>query len=399
MNSIKVNAIQFNHDPNGCSHDALTIRRNFSTTVTVPEWKSGMVAPEESPAAYAVHETTGNRITIKVRFAIRPDPPLPPLTVRPKEVTLKIRAIPPARWINVLGSVQAKSITIRLDLRLKLPYIDFELENTQLGVFGIGIHTVKWNWQYQIESVKPGSLPKPQIVKWTTFDTTTHRIYTVLETPKAPWLQSPPAAGVTQLPWTEVLDFACAWAQGATTSEDAACRVTGQIYNLGPDTITYDCPGGGSSHYSWGKFACTKFIERLRGGTGNGIYVNCSDCATFVSEFANILGCDLWQSKMGWGFSLRPLLGIGSSVCETACGWGGFSYHEVAWTGACDAADRVYDACLLLDCAVTPASPVLACNMRFGNCGDGDYRDRLATAATCPSCAPQPGSRQRREVE
>jgi hypothetical protein len=46
-------------------------------------------------------------------------------------------------------------------------------------------------------------------------------------------------------------------------------------------------------------FECTQFVERLRGGNGNGIYANCSDCATIVASFANVLGCDLWQSRMG----------------------------------------------------------------------------------------------------
>ena len=392
MNPIQVDAIKFNHDPAGCSHDALTIRRNYTTPVTVPEWKKGKVAPEESPAAYAIKEITGQTVTIMVRFAIKIKE-FP--AKKPDHLELKIRAIPPPRMRCVLGQVKEQTVTFDLSrLPLKRPYIEFELENTRLGIAGVGIHTVKWNWQYKVVSPLE-HFPPP---KWITFDTTTHRIYTVLEVPKAPWLQAPPPASVTQLPWTDALDYACTWARGATTLDDAACKVTKAIYDLGPLTVTYDCPGWGGSHYSWPEFACTKFIERLKGGVGWGVYVNCSDCATFVSSFANILGCDLWQSRMGWSFDLKPLLAIGSTVCETACGWPGFSYHEVAWTGACLADDRVYDACLLLDCAVDPANPVLPCNMRFGNCGNGDYRDRLATAATCGNCAPLPDSRSRRVV-
>jgi hypothetical protein len=59
-----------------------------------------------------------------------------------------------------------------------------------------------------------------------------------------------------------------------------------------------------------------------------GIYVNCSDCATFVSTFANVLGCNLWQSRMGFGFDLNKLLGIGSNVWQTCCGWVSFNYHS-----------------------------------------------------------------------
>src|SRR5439155_18829125 len=82
------------------------------------------------------------------------------------------------------------------------------------------------------------------------------------------------------------------------------------------------------------------------GGPGLGKYVNCSDCATIVSTFANAVGCDLWQSRMGYGFGLNPLLAIGFNVWQTACGWGSFSYHEVAWKDGCTANDPVWDACL-----------------------------------------------------
>ena len=142
--------------------------------------------------------------------------------------------------------------------------------------------------------------------------------------------------------------------------------MTRGVYQLGPAVVTYDCPGGGSSHYSWGGgFDCSAFIDRLQGGTGNGNYVNCSDCATFVSTFANILGCDLWQSRMrdnGFvSFGLNPMLGIGSSTWEPCChgepGWGdAFSYHEVAWTGACTVTERVYDGCLQVDGDADPTS-------------------------------------------
>jgi hypothetical protein len=178
--------------------------------------------------------------------------------------------------------------------------------------------------------------------------------------------------------------------------------VTRSVYGLGPSLITYDCPGGGSSHYSLGNFDCTAFIDRLRGGIGNGVYVNCSDCATIVSTFANALGCDLWQSRMGWGFALNELLGIGSTVWQTACGWPSFNYHEVAWEGACTAQTDVYDACLQVDGDSDPTSPphvpLQPEDLRFGNPGDLLYRDRLATVAGRPNCQPQPGTRTRRPI-
>ncbi|HZW53832.1 MAG TPA: hypothetical protein VFF00_07345, partial [Candidatus Elarobacter sp.] len=95
----------------------------------------------------------------------------------------------------------------------------------------------------------------------------------------------------------------------------------------------------------------------------------------------------------------------GSNTWQTACagidGWSGsFGYHEVAWTGACAAGDHVYDACLKVDGDADPTAlphtPLLPIDMRFGNPGDGDYRDRLCTPAGRPNCNPQPATRTRR---
>ena len=127
-----------------------------------------------------------------------------------------------------------------------------------------------------------------------------------------------------------------------------------------------------------------------------------------MSTFANLLGCDLWQSRMGAGFfHLNSMLGIGSNVWQPCChgidGWAdGFGYHEVAWTGACDSSEFVYDACLEVDGdadpTAAPHTPLLPVHIQFGNPGSLLYRDRLATPADRGNCAPLPGSRARRPV-
>lgn len=390
--SVQLLAIKFNHDQSSASVDAYNIRKNSIQAVLYPEWQRGVCHnPEDSRAAYAIKETEGNTLTIQARF-IRTDPEIQTLEVRAIEkpdptqhvpngcreiIRQIINAFVRALTGNVLGNVKARQITFPPSG--ETGFETFELENVKLWGSGVGLRTTTWDWQYRLSS--SGS--------WTTFDTSQHRIYVTLEVPKLPWAQS----GLpSQQPWTDVLDYACRWALLAQTREDAAGRITQAIYDLGPAIVEYDCPSGGSSHYSAGSFNCTAFLERLGGGIGNGLYVNCSDCATFTSTFANILGCDLWQSKMGWGFVLNPLLAIGSSVCQTACGWGGFSYHEVAWTGGATAEDNVYDACLQVDCTTTPALPV---NMRFGNPGDGNYRDKLSPSGNCD---PLPATRTHRSV-
>lgn len=408
--SVFLEAIKLNHDGAAATSDALNIRRNKTTAINVPEWVRGVsTTPEDAPAAYSIAETKGNTLTIQAR-----------LSTNEKKLMKKgiqVRAVDPSsnpggdpgcsggcsgilKWLgwliqllvgNVLGDVKAKWVSF--DSSGWTSFETFQLQHVRLWDVGVGIHTTSWRWQYREKQNDP----------WTDFATSDHRIYVLLEVPKAPWQQSPYTSANTQLPWTAVLDRACVWALGATNRDQAAEKVTRNVYGLGPSIVEYDCPNGGSSWYSSGSFSCTAFLDLLAGGPGLGRYVNCSDCATIVSTFANSLGCDLWQSRMGYWFDLNELLAIGSNVWQTACGWGGFSYHEVAWKDGCTANDPVWDACLQVDGdadpTTAPHTPLLPTNIRFGTPGTMDYLDRLVTPATRAACQPQPGTtRQRRMV-
>jgi hypothetical protein len=368
---IAIESVTFNHIPGGVTHDALNIRRNATQTVHVPEWRRFIsVHPEDSPAAYAIQTTRGNVLSIVATLS----------SIDPGTAFVEVRVEHhvKARPVNFTNGSSGPVV--------------FELIDPPTERGRVGVHDVTWRWEYRLGPHR----------EWRHFDTTRHRLYVVLAPPTAPWNQAPFNPANTQLPWTDVLDYACRWADDAISADMAAALVTQAVYALGPAIITYDCPGGGSSHYSLSNFDCTAFIDRLRGGIGNGVYVNCSDCATFVATFANALGCDLWQSRMGWGFDLNQLLAIGGNTWQTACGWPSFSYHEVAWEGACTAADDVFDACLRVDAdgdpTTPPRVPLLPQDLRFGNTGDLLYRDRLATPAGRPNCNPQPATRTRRHV-
>ena len=368
---IAVEAIAFNHDPTAATHDALNIRRNAMQSVHVPEWRQFIsVNPEDSPAAYAIAPTQGRTITILVSLSCT-DPTLAFVEVRARNA-VKARAV---NFINGAAGPVA-----------------FELIDPPTALGEVGVHDRSWEWEYRLGPRHP----------WRDFARTRHRFYVVLDVPGSPWAQSPPGPANTQLPWTEILDHACRWVEGAASADMAAALVTRAVYALGPGLVTYDCPGGGSSHYSLTDFDATAFLDRLRGGVGNGIYVNCSDCATILASFANAIGCDLWESRMGWGFALNALLAIGSNVWQTACGWTAFNYHEVAWTGACGVSDGVYDACLNVnggaDPTMPPYLPLLPQDLTFGDPGQLLYRDRLASPAGRPNCNPQPATRQRRFV-
>jgi hypothetical protein len=399
---VQLEAVAFNHDTSAATGDALTIRRNATQDVTVPEWRRGLsVTPEDSPAAYAKAAVAGNTLTIKAQLSCT-DPKLSTIEVRALDADVDpwpgqsgclgfiiwlLRLLALALVGNVLGEVAARTITFPASGTTGLE--SFTLTGVRLARVGVGVRTTRWRWQYR----PAGS------GAWTDFATTSHRIYVLLDIPAAPWVQTP---GSPQLPWTEVLDRACDWASLAVSRNEAAERITRAVYGLGPSVIEYDCPGGGSSRYSLGSFDCTAFVERLNGGIGNGRYVNCSDCATITSTFANVVGCDLWQSRMESGFALNEILAIGSAIWQTACGWGSFNYHEVAWLGGCTQNDPVWDACLQVDGdadpTTAPHTPMLPVNLVFGATGTGLYRDRLCTPAGRPNCNPAPATRTHRPV-
>jgi hypothetical protein len=415
--SIRLLAIKFNHDPTSAHRDAINIRRNGDRFITVPEWQSD--SPAVSAAAYSIEDTRDRTITIQAKFR----------SLDPRVRSVEVRAIDsslpglPDEWIDwlasllvtapslypyaagylasiwtgiwagasgVLGHVAAR--TIDFDDNGETGFEVFELPAHRLEGRGVGVYDVEWTWQVRASAVD----------LWTDFATTRHRIYALIGVPTTPWLQAPYDSQNSQLPWTDVLDVACNWAESCRTREIAAARITEEVYSLGPRLLEYDCSVGGIPGYALIAFNCTHLLFHLRTGRGNRL-VNCTDCATIVSSFSNIVGCDLWQSRCftpGQPFPVNPILAIGARNWALPCGVGFFSYHEIAWTDGCTERDSVFDACLQVDESppLPPFNGLLPANMRFGKPGDRQYRDLLATQFGRVLCEPQPDSRERKFI-
>lgn len=381
---LKVEAIKFNYDPYSNDKDAINIRKNASEFIEVPEWKHGQTRANESVAVYSIKDTLGKSITIKVKITC----------TNPQLFEAEIRAV--HLTSSNFGEVKARRVVFSPNGSTDFEI--FQIESPQLWDRGVGSYFVEWLWQYRETPSQP----------WTDFEKTYHKIYTILEVSNSPWQQTPYDTANTQLPWADALNYACEWVAGAHTLDDVAGRITQQIYSYGestPPLLEYDCPGGGSSNYSYPKFNCTAFLELLRGGIGNGPYINCSDCATIVSTFANLLGCILWQCRMGGDyFPINPILAIGTKTWNRACGLGGFSYHEVAWKGQCTSSDELFDACLQVDGDHAPESiphaPLLPVDIKFDipDERENSYLYKLVPPSGYSKCKPVSATRVCRPI-
>lgn len=382
---VSLEAIKFNHDPDSATADAFNIRRNETETVVVPEWRCGVsILPDDSPAAYARDEIGENPITIKAKFKC----------INPKITLVEVRAIDPTRNLesfpvvegNAIGEVAAREITF--DTNCETEFESFDLINVDIRNRGVSSNISTLIWQCRL---RPSD-------NWSYLTTTHHRIYTLLDVPNCAWRQQPFDGRNIQLPWTEVLDYACQWASGAQEIDEAAGRITQAVFDLGKSLVVYDGP----STYADLTFDCTSLLNLFRDDKGLGQTLNCSDCATIVSTFANAVGCDLWQSRIGTKpFVTNPIRLIGERRFDNV----DFEYHEVAWKDACSFNDDLFDACLEVDADEEPTKPpqtgVLAIQTKFGTLQQGNYRFQLAPPPKYgedDACKPTPNTRQRRAI-
>jgi hypothetical protein len=331
---MELAAIKFYSGPGGAN--ALSIRQNFGAAVAVPEWVKGKSLAKDSPTAYAIAGVAGKVITIQVSFTSDSSDP----------AAIYVRA----DGGGVLGPIDP--IAIQMSGGVSVPgFVTLNLSHHQIGASGILRQNIQWDWFY-----------KAPDGTWVSMGSTSHRIYVVLDTPTLPWLQLPtPPSSETQLPWVDALDHACLWAAGTLNALDAATAITQAVNSsLG---LTYDVSHGASkytqsvNHTSW--FLCTAFLAFLnRQPEGKGNVVNCTDCATIVSSFSNLLGCQLAAAVMAspGGFLCNKIIAIGGGTV-----WdypfppaNRFSYHEVAWSGTFGYGDQIFDACLLADYSSDP---------------------------------------------
>jgi hypothetical protein len=114
---------------------------------------------------------------------------------------------------------------------------------------------------------------------------------------------------------------------------------------------------------------------------------SCSDCATLVRTFSNILGANLIQIRFGKAyFACNKIITIGSDKWKYPFedfGSKGFGYHEIASTGTTHES-RIYDACLKVNKnTLKPNAAIVAelpADTQFALFKDGEYSRSLTSS-------------------
>ena len=148
---LQVEDITFNFDTSNNSQDALNIRQNYSTEVTIPEWQRGETNFEDSPAAYV----GGKSVIVLVRFTANRDGNY---TVYTKNGLFQLKKTLVKINNGVSGTVKMESTIIP-------------------GV--VSLDDVEWQWKRKFWWIFSRE-----------FDKTNHRFYTVLNEPNEPWQQT-----------------------------------------------------------------------------------------------------------------------------------------------------------------------------------------------------------------
>lgn len=390
---VRITEVHLNHNTDSHASDAINIRSNqIKAPIQAPEWQEYL---PPKPAAYALAGIKDS-LTIKAKFS-----------GGPKDGSLMIRAVAAsdasskrrgclrglAGFIfgtrksgrcTVLGNVKQSQVDFDSGGNSKLQ--EFQLVDSQLKSAGVGILNFVWRWQVRKRT------------RWVDMGVTEHKVYVTLGVPNGPWTQELAAGGEDNphLPWTEALEVACRWAEGARSQDEAATLITTSV-NENPallyttSTIFHECFSPDISEDCVDAKLCNYhfsfFLEQL--GTGRAFRLNCTDCANAVTTLANLLGCNLFEGRICPLFIgkvpfllTRKILPIGGDPTANnewlVLEWG---YHELAWLGRIGHKSYVFDACLRLnkhdDINDTHPVPTSVFKIQFGKNSPDGYAYRL----------------------
>jgi len=230
-----------------------------------------------------------------------------------------------------------------------LDWITLQLSGNIPG--SVGIRNFTWQWLvYAIPN------DAAYCSATSTFNTS-HTYYTLLAAPQEPMSE----------PWSSVLDYACNWASGQTSSSSSSQKIVEGLYN-NTDFLydTYD----GSPRYTYNgttsSFNLTSMLSEI-GGTN--IVIDCYDMGKALKIFGNALGCGLIYvfsypfgylnciKAIGRGWSNNPfysnpsyssyqIVGEDDDYNDGRSSFGNHAFCRISTT--------YYDACLKVDTDANP---------------------------------------------
>lgn len=198
--------IKFNHDTGSTSSDGLTIQAD-EDTIEAPEYD---ISPSKNDE---VAYKAGVNPTIKAKFTCTT-----PCSGYPSWY-VDIRADASG---GILGDVEEETVTFTYG---SSGWYEFDIEGYVPQTVQKG--SVTWDWEYEISST------------WYALAETEHTVYVTRGVPQAPMA----------VPWVEVLEDACTWAQGKWAAADAAAEITEELNDSGFDYE--DVKGEGQYYSNW----------------------------------------------------------------------------------------------------------------------------------------------------
>ena len=384
---VDVTNIKFNHDTAASTNDAINIRKSFAETFDISsgEWNTGGMT--NHPMCY----TTNMLPTVKARFTVEPD------VITNVTLYAAVTNANPA-----LFGLSSTNITFSNGISVgdANGYVTLSAANSIPSVLRKSADTWQWN---ATGAHSTGFSATPLAT------TGPHTVYTIFAEPEPPWDNVYNNGDNKANAWVSALNIVCSnsWAINSVSITSAAIEITRAINESG--RFMYETNNGAAKYSSKTSLNLTACIDRLSGGAGISAEVNCTDCANFVVAFANLIGGKLYASIMGGtGFATNPYSAIGRSPW-TPPRWGwGFSFHEVAWDGACGDSDLVFDACLRVNGngnpTTTPRTEELPAAMQFS---DGSwnapyvYREKLSppNSSGYGACVSRPSLKKRRTLK
>ena len=300
--------ISFNYE-GGSSNDAVTIIKNASSAISVPEYVKNS---RNESCAYIKSQTSHK---IKVKFSSNNSN----MNYIVKATVISGTGIGNVCEIFVAPCDLNKTLTI--DLSGSIPA-------------SIGKRTFTWKWE---AIALPINSPYCPIT--CTSANTTHSFYTLLSAPQSPM----------NTPWSEVLDYSCVWASGLSDNNNIIGALTTYLYsNSG---LVYD---GYQSHYENVGWPPTKFVFNLTDFLNEWNKADCQDCSMFLSILSSSLGASLNQTRRIEGsFHTKKIMPIGNEN-ETTASW---NFHQIGWL------NNVWDPTIKL----VNTFPVIPININISN--------------------------------